>query len=45
MPQYALGQNSLTYYLHQHFVAEPGVEPGCGAAETERYMDRTNNDR
>ena len=42
IPQYALGQNALTYYLHQHFTAEPGVEEGCGAAETERYMDRND---
>jgi hypothetical protein len=39
VPQYAVGQNALTYYLHQHFVAEPNVEPGCAASETERYMD------
>jgi hypothetical protein len=42
VPQYALGQNALTYYLHQHFVAEPGVEPSCSDADTERYMDRSD---
>jgi hypothetical protein len=42
VPQYALGQNSLTYYLHQQFTAEPGVEPSCTAADTERYMDTSD---
>ena len=42
VPQQTLGENALTYYLHQHFTAEPGVEPGCGAHETERYMDADN---
>jgi hypothetical protein len=42
VPQYALGQNALTYYLHQHFVAEPGVEPSCEDKDTERYMDRSD---
>jgi hypothetical protein len=44
VPQYALGQNALTYYLHQHFVAEPGVEPSCAAPDTERYMDTSNTE-
>jgi Subtilase family len=42
IPQQTLGQNALTFYLHQHFVAEPGVEQSCGAAETERYMDNSD---
>jgi len=42
VPQYALGQNALTYYLHQHFVAEPGTDPSCSDADTERYMDRSD---
>jgi|GEM_PF-2014614 len=42
VPQYALGQNALTYYLHQHFVAEPGVAPSCEDKDTERYMDRSD---
>ena len=44
IPQYALGQNALTYYLHQRFVAEPGVEPSCAAHNTERYMDTSGTD-
>jgi hypothetical protein len=42
VPQYALGQNALTYYLHQGFSAEPGAATSCTATDTERYMDRTN---
>jgi len=42
VPQYALGQNALTYYLHQHFTAEPGVAPSCEDKDTERYMDRSD---
>jgi hypothetical protein len=42
VPQYALGQNAITYYLHQHFVAEPGTSPSCSDVETERYMDRSD---
>ncbi|HZN13810.1 MAG TPA: S8 family serine peptidase [Acidimicrobiales bacterium] len=44
VPQYAVGQNSLTYYLHQHFTAEPGVEESCAAHNTERYMDNSNTE-
>ena len=36
VPQAALGQNALTYYLHQQFTAEPFVEEDCAAHNTER---------
>lgn len=42
VPQYALGQNALTYYLHQHFVAEPGTDSSCSDSDAERYMDRSD---
>jgi hypothetical protein len=42
VPQTTLGQNALTFYLHQHFTAEPGVDPSCTAVDTERYMDNSD---
>jgi hypothetical protein len=42
VPQQTLGQNALTFYLHQHFTAEPGVDPSCVAVDTERYMDTSD---
>jgi hypothetical protein len=40
VPQYALGQNALTYYLHRVISAEPDRVVGCNPDDNEAYMDQ-----
>jgi len=42
VPDYALGQNAMTYYLHRQFSAEPDKPVSCNADDNEAYMDRDN---
>ncbi|NJD27570.1 MAG: hypothetical protein FIA92_04665 [Chloroflexi bacterium] len=34
------GDNAMQFYLHRHFVAEPGKTPSCSADDNESYIDR-----
>jgi hypothetical protein len=39
IPEYALGDNALTYYLHRRFTAEPDKPLSCNGDDNESYMD------
>ena len=41
-PEYALGENAHTYYLHRRFTAEPDKPVSCNADDNESYMDTAN---
>ncbi|MDQ4035679.1 MAG: S8 family serine peptidase, partial [Chloroflexota bacterium] len=38
-----LGENSLTYFLHRRYAADPGTATSCVDIDNEQYMDRTDS--
>jgi hypothetical protein len=38
-----LGDNSLSYFLHRRYAADPGTATSCVDIDNEQYMDRTDS--